>query len=275
MIGIFSNVNPSLIRGPEKVFYNLVKGLDLIKVDYKINISGDFNGCLNNHRYFWDMLPDNTLMGPNLIVNPPDDPQLFNRFKNILVPSNMVMNNYKKFDESKTTNFFVHATGIDTDFWEVEKNIDRDCLIYFKNRDEQELEDLKKLLDEKNITYYILKYGWYDEQDLKEILSKVKYTILLTNTESQGIAYMEILSTNTPCFVFNKIYDDGCLRGESVQYFNDKCGIIYNGMVSKDMDEKFNQFLDSLNYFESREFIINDFTLSKSAEKYVKFLLNE
>jgi hypothetical protein len=275
MIGIFSDTNTSLVRGPQKVFVNLIKGLDLIKINYTINRASEFNGCLNNHRYFWPNLPDNTLMGPNLVVNPPDDAELFSKFKNILVPSNMVMDNYKKFDEAKSTNFFVHATGIDTDFWDVNKNIDRDCLIYFKNRTEQELEDLKRMLDEKNITYYILKYGSYYEEQLKEILTKVRFTILLTNTESQGIGYMEILSTNTPCFVFNKIYDDGVLRGESVQYFNNECGIIYNGPVSSDMFVKFDEFLDSIDKFEPRNYIINDFTLIKSAKKYVNFLLNE
>jgi glycosyltransferase involved in cell wall biosynthesis len=275
MIGIFSNTNTSLVRGPQKVFLNLIKGLDLLKIDYNINHAGEFNGCLNSHRRFWSILPENTLMGPNLVVNPPDDVELFNRFKNILVPSNMVMYNYKKFDVTKSTKFFVHATGIDTDFWDVKKSIDKDCLIYFKNRNEQELEDLKKMLDEKNITYYVLKYGSYHEEQLKEILTKVKFTILLTNTESQGIGYMEILSTNTPCFVFNKIYDDGVLRGESVQYFNSECGIIYNGSVSSDMFVTFNEFLDSISNFEPRNFIIKNFTLLKSAEKYVNFLLNE
>jgi hypothetical protein len=275
MIGIFSDTNTSLIRGPQKVFLNLIKGLDLMKIDYIINRASELNGCLNNHRYFWQNLPENTLMGPNLVVNPPDDIELFKKFKNILVPSDMVMDNYKKFDETKTTNFFVHATGIDTDFWDVKKSIDRDCLIYFKNRDEQELEELKIMLDDKNITYYVLKYGSYYEEQLKEILTKVKFTVLLTNTESQGIGYMEILSTNTPCFVFNKIYDDGVLRGESVQYFNTECGVIYNGSVSSDMHVKFEEFLDSINNFEPRNFIINDFTLLKSAKKYVNFLLNE
>jgi len=275
MIGIFSDTNTSLVRGPQKVFLNLVKGLDLIKIDYSINRTGEFNGCLNNYRRFWSNLPENSLMGPNLVVNPSDDVELFDRFKNILVPSNMVMNNYKKFDVTKSTNFFVHATGIDTDFWDVKKSIDKDCLIYFKNRNEQELEDLKKMLNEKKITYYVLKYGSYDEEQLKEILSKVKFTILLTSTESQGIGYMEILSTNTPCFVFNEIYDDGVLRGESVQYFNSECGIIYNDPVSPDMFIKFDEFLDSISNFESRNFIINNFTLLESAKKYVKFLLNE
>jgi hypothetical protein len=275
MIGIFSDTNTSLVRGPQKVFLNLVKGLDLIKIDYSINRTGEFNGCLNSHRIFWPNLPENTLMGPNLVVNPPDDVELFNRFKNILVPSDMVMDNYKKFDVTKSTKFFVHATGIDTDFWDVKKSIDKDCLIYFKNRNEQELEDLKKMLDEKNITYYVLKYGSYLEEQLKEILTKVKFTILLTSTESQGIGYMEILSTNTPCFVFNKIYDDGVLRGESVQYFNNECGIIYNGSVSSDMFIKFDEFLDSISNFKPRNFIINNFTLLESAKKYVNFLLNE
>jgi hypothetical protein len=275
MIGVFSDTNTSVVRGPQKVFTNLIKGLDLLKIEYTINRVSEFNGCLNNHRYFWPNLPENTLMGPNLVVNPPDDAELFSRFKNILVPSNMVMDNYKKFDETKLTNFFVHATGIDTDFWDIKKSIDRDCLIYFKNRNEEELENLKRILDEKNISYYVLKYGSYHEEQLKEILTKVKFTILLTNTESQGIGYMEILSTNTPCFVFNKIYDDGVLRGESVQYFNSKCGVIYNGSVSSDMFVKFDEFLDSIDSFEPRNYIINDFTLLKSAKKYVSFLLNE
>ena len=275
MIGIFSIVDTSNIRGPQKVFYNLLKGFDLLKVDYRVNQIGDLNGCLNNHRYFWGNLPDNTLMGPNLIVNPPDDPALFERFKKILVPSNMVMENYKKFKEAESTKFFVHATGIDTDFWDVNKVIEKDCLIYFKNRDEAELENLKQILDDKNITYYILRYGSYNENELREILSKIKFSILLTNTESQGIAYMEILSTNTPCFVLNKIYDDGVLRGESVQYFTEECGIIYNGPVNKDITIKFDVFLDSLDKFEPRNFITNNFTLIKSAQQYIQFLTNE
>jgi hypothetical protein len=274
MIGIFSDTNTSHVRGPQKVYVNLIKGLDLIKIDYSINRASEFNGCLNNHRHFWPNLPENTLMGPNLVVNPPDDAELFSRFKNILVPSNIVMDNYKKFDEANSTNFFVHASGIDTDLWDVKKNIDRDCLIYFKNRDEQELEELKRILSDKNITYYILKYGSYHEEQLKEILTKVKFTILLTNTESQGIGYMEILSTNTPCFVYNKIYDDGKLRGISTPYFNEECGIIYDNNIA-DSSEKLTEFIDRLNEFNPRNYILNDFTLIKSAKKYVNFLLNE
>jgi len=274
MIGIFSDTNTSYVRGPQKVFVNLIKGLDLIKVDYTLNSAREFNGCLNNHGYFWSHLPENTLMGPNLVVNPPDDAKLFSRFKNILVPSTIVMDNYKKFDEASSTKFFVHAAGIDTDLWDINKNVDRDCLIYFKNRDEQELEDLKRILDDKNITYYILKYGSYYEEQLKEILIKVKFTILLTNTESQGIGYMEILSSNTPCFVYNKIYDDGKLRGISTPYFNEECGIIYDNNIV-DSGEKLIEFIDRLNEFNPRNYILNDFTLVKSAKKYVNFLLNE
>ena len=271
MIGIFSDPNTSHVRGPQKVFLNLIKGLDLIKIDYTINRVSNFNCCLNNHRRFWSNLPENTMMGPNLVVNPPDDVELFHKFKNILVPSSMVMDNYKKFDETNSTKFFVHATGIDTDMWDVNKNINRDCLIYFKNRNEQELEKLKEILDGKNITYYVLKYGSYYEEQLKEILTKVKFTILLTNTESQGIGYMEILSTNTPCFVYNKIYDDGKLRGLSTPYFNEECGIIYDNDIIGS-DKKLTEFIDKLNEFNPRNYIINNFTLIKSAKTLIEKL---
>lgn len=275
MIGIFTATDTSTIRGPQKVVSNLLKGLELLKTEFRINQLGDFNGCLNNHRVFLGNLPYNTLMGPNLVVNPPDDPYLFLNYKKILVPSEMVMENYKKFDVCNSTKFFVHPTGIETEKWNEKKNIERDCLIYFKNREEKELFELKKFLEKLNISYYIIRYGEYDENTFREILSKIRYTILLTNTESQGIAYMEILSTNTPCFVFNKIYDDGLLRGESVQYFSNECGLIFDKSLESDFSIDFEKFLDNLAIYEPRKYILENFTLEKSAKKYLEFLRYE
>ena len=272
MIGIFSENNNPIIRGPQKVFLNLIKGFDLLKVEYEINKICDLNGCLNSYRQYFDILPNNTLMGPNLVVNPIDDLNLFTKFNKFLVPSNLVKNNYFKFDLNSNVNIHTHATGIDTEFWnEQEKNITKDCLIYFKNRTDLELELLKKTLNKINISYYIIKYGYYNEEDLKQKLSEVKFCLLLTGTESQGIGYMEILSTNTPCFVFNFIYDDGKLYGESIPYFNKNCGFVYNGKIENSEDELI-AFLNSLATFSPREFIVNDFTLEKSANKYIELL---
>jgi len=271
MIGIFSANHQSTVRGPQKVVLNLLKGLDLINEPYKINSLGDLNGCLNSYKAFVNNLPSDTMMGPNLVVNPPDDVNLFNKFKKILVPSKFVMDNYYKFDEAKDTNIVIHPTGIDTDVWVEDKTPTRDCLIYFKQREENELILLKEKLDSLNITYHVIKYGSYREEELKMKLTDVKFCILLTGTESQGIGYMEILSTNTPCFVYNFIYDDGKLYGASTPYFNEQCGIIYNGEISKSDDDLIS-FIDSLNSFTPREYIMSDFTLIKSAEKYIKLL---
>ena len=52
--------------------------------------------------------------------------------------------------------------------------------------------------------YVVLNYGSYTELDLLSAGEQSLFAILNTSTESQGIAYQEILSMGVPCYVIDK-----------------------------------------------------------------------
>jgi hypothetical protein len=133
-----------------------------------------------------------------------------------------------------------------------------------------------KICNYFKLKFEIIEYGSYKEEQLKNLCSRSKFAVLLTGTESQGIAYMNILSMNIPCFVFNnptwtheKDKNIKC-NASSVPYFDEKCGII-----SKDVDLKlFKFFLEKVynNDFSPRNYILQNHTLKMSAQKYVDLL---
>lgn len=261
-VGLFYN---RLGGGPGKVVSNLVAGLKLINASVLFNALGEINGCLNQVRYD---LPRNTLMGPNLIELPTDDPILINRYENFVVPSFWVCNKYKSFDIMKNKKIHVWSVGIDTEKFKPNKNIKKECLIYFKNRDEEDLLLLEEIMNKNNISYYLLKYGRYKEEELISKVNESRCAILLTNTESQGIAYMEILSMNTPCYVINQTTWKNRCESTSVPYFDDSCGMIVNkgNLIS------FSIFLNNINMYTPREYILNNHRLEISAKKYISLL---
>jgi len=265
-LGLFYN---TAAGGPGKVISNLVLGLNKIGIDINHNDIGDVNGCLNQKRFD---LPKNILMGPNLFVIPTDNIQLINKYDNFVVPSEWVYDKYKSFDIMKNKNIFIWSVGIDTDRFVPHKNIKKDCLIYFKNRSDSELSLLINDLDSNGISYHLLRYGGYTEEELISKVNEVKSVILLVGTESQGIAYMEMLSMNTPCYVINKNcfdYIAGYLfKAISVPYFDDLCGMI----VDKFDINSFRIFINNLNSYSPREYILKNHTLEISAKKYIEIL---
>jgi len=94
----------------------------------------------------------------------------------------------------------------------------------------------------------------------------------LNGTESQGIAYMEILSSGIPCYVFNRnifSYKSYSCLASSVPYFSEECGII-----SDDLDfNKFDDFLNKIDLFNPRKYILENHTLEISARNYIRLLL--
>lgn len=269
-IGIFSNAFVNNLRGPYKVYLNLKKGLE--KLGYKVrdNTLCSYNGCLN-HNSLSMGLPPQTLMGPNLMVWPSDIPEYFKRYNNFIMPSKWVLELYTSSPICINTKLFVWPVGIDTDlFCNTNKNIQRDCIIYYKNRSIEDLNKVTDLLRRTNSTYTVIEYGKYTEETFKEVLRTSSYAILLTNTESQGIGYMEILSSNIPCFVFDTI--DYCgYKATSVPYFDYTCGIISD--FSKDYISEFLIFLQNLNNYSPREYITKNHNLELSAKKYVEKVL--
>jgi len=244
-------------RGPGKVYQNLVKGLRLLGHGVNQPIVGepDLNVCLQMVPTILQLDPRKTLFGPNLVVLPTEAHELFSDpSKHFLVPSQWVKDLYCQFDFVHPNNLHVWAVGIDLDKWNIspKPKPSQDCFIYFKNRSEEDLRIVKLLLKKFGLKYSTLQYGSYTEDQLKKACSDSRFAVLLTGTESQGIAYMEILSTNTPCYVFNKPTwesEDKKIKqhASSVPYFDDGfCGAVSPDNISLEHFTEFLNAVDSL-----------------------------
>jgi len=282
MTKLYLYYSNSTQRGPGMVVKNLLSGLsqleDIALVD-KPN-QADLFGCLQNPGdYLINWFPKNTLMGPNLFVIPEENRLICSKFKSFIVPSQWVKDLYIRSPLMNEKTIDVWSVGIDTDKWLNKEDLDdfsikQDCFIYFKNREQAELQEVQKTLDKLKFSYRTIEYGNYHEQELYDLCQASRFAILLTGTESQGIAYMNILSTNTPCIVLNKNYWQYILNqfinhpATSVPYFNEKCGLILNSI------QQLESSLGGFNPcdYAPRDYILANHTQKISAEKYVNLL---
>lgn len=265
-------------RGPGKVVQNLAKGLNSIGFEVHGN---DLprptipQGCLQLTRMIHS-LGRETLMGPNLFVLPDEWGDYCKRFDHFVVPSEWVQKIYRNFSVLDSSTIDIWPVGIDSEFWKkTSSQRSGRAFIYFKNREESELEQVQIFLKSRGIDYDILRYGSYEEEDLFKSCLRSDFCVLLDGTESQGIAYMQILSMNVPCFVINcsKFDHSGKLAespfpATSVPYFDERCGL-----VSETLNfEEFEKFTEKISKLNPRDFILENFTLEKCAEKYVSII---
>lgn len=282
--------NNSSHRGPGKVVQNLTKGIQAIGgyvTDVLSSRPAKYTGALQfcypellqQHKEMGHQI----LMGPNLFVLPNENPNLCQMFDHFVVPSQWVKELYLQFDELKEKNIHVWPVGIETNLWTPNASKSPtetlDCFIYFKNRSEQDLRIVEAICKKFNLKYKVLKYGSYTENELysicQTIIANNGFAILLTGTESQGIAYMQILSCNIPCYVFNNPTwksDDGKYKvpASSVPYFDMECGDI---AIDIKLDH-FATFLEKVKQqkFSPRKYILQNHTLEASAKHYLNLL---
>lgn len=276
-------------RGPGKVVQNLTKGIEAIG-GYVTNVfssrpakyAGALQYCypelLREHK----KMGHSVLLGPNLFVLPSENPGLCQLFDHFVVPSAWVKDLYLQFDQLKEKHLHVWPVGIETDIWAPANPApteDLDCFIYFKNRSDQDLRVVEAICKKFNLKYKVLKYGSYTENELlntcQTISANQGFAILLTGTESQGIAYMQILSSDVPCYVFNNPTwksDDGKYKvtASSVPYFDMQCGDV---TVDINLDH-FAAFLEKVkqqNFFP-RKYILQNHTLEAAAKHYLNLL---
>ena len=278
MIGLFHG-GCGNNNGPGKVAYNLMHGLHKLGVPYVVNQEADMNGCLTAWGSRFMDLPKNTLVGPNLVVVPTDIPQLWYHFKNVLVPCQWVKDMYETFEITENVNIHVWPVGIDTDKfspYNVVKN--NDCLIYFKRGSEETKQELIRLLDVYELSYELITYGSYTEEQLIDVARRSRFCVTITGTESQGIAYQEILSMGVPCYVIDKpVWDDQpqhTFPATSSPYFDDRCGIKCPDLsrLEEFIDELFFEQVLAKSNYDPRQYILDNLTLEKCASEYVKLL---
>ena len=268
-------------RGPGKVYQNLAKSLVLTghQVNQQIIGDHDLTVCLQYIAGMQNLSSHNTLFGPNLVTLPTELQDLYSdQTKHFLVPSQWVKDLYSKFAFVNPENIHVWSVGIDTDFWKPSQNKKptQDCFIYYKNRSQSDLNIVQLMLKKLKLSYSILEYGKYTEEQLKETCDNSRFAILLTGTESQGIGYMEIMSMEIPCYVFNQPTwkhegSELTCPASSVPYFSEICGTFSDNHVSLD---HFSNFVDDVDKFEPRTYIVQKHSLVVSATNLIDISSN-
>ena len=260
----------SMHRGPGRVVENLAHGLVMLGYDVYANSTPNadsYQSCLQPTRML-EKMPSDTLMGPNLFVLPDEWGDFCRFFNHFVTPSDWVTSIYKKYDNLSHATVESWPVGIDTNLWSpIICKQDR-VLVYFKNREENDLLILLQNLEKIGQEYEVLRYGSYEEKDLRAALARTTACILLTGTESQGVAYMQILSSNKPCYVINSCqfnYNGVIAPATSVPYFDTRCGII-----EERFDEsRWHEFKENLAAYKPCEFILENFTLDKCAQNFI------
>ena len=216
------------------------------------------------------------------MVLPSEDPSLWNKWKNWTQPSQWVIDYMQTFNETTGCNMYVWPVGIDTEKFIPIGNGRKhfDCFVYYKNVTQQtpiqKLQRIQDVLNKKGISHAVITYGQYDEDGFRRLMKKCKFGIFLTGTESQGIAYMEALSSGIPLIIIEEkvfAYSNYSFSNANVSaapYFDDRCG---EKIDINDFDLKIGSFIQKLKFFNPREYIIENHTLEKGAQKYYDILL--
>lgn len=278
--------------GVAMVAINLMKGFDKLGIPYRLNNyryirqHPDEVACIigKPHVLFEHKWVNPVVFGAGVYSHPLECPDLFIKYPNIqrvLVPGDWMRQMFEPYYGNKV---LAWPTGIDTDEWKTADNSKSiDFLIYDKVRWEHDryndelISPIIKSLDDKQLSHLYIQYGSYTPAVLKDKISKCRGVIFLCEHETQGLAYQQILATNTPILAWDRggywqdphYYPEKVKYGpvSSVPYWDERCGAKFTGV--DDFEKNLTGFLKQLNTFKPREYILENLTLEKCAEEYL------
>lgn len=223
------------------------------------------------------------IFGPQFSVFPENILNLIKGNKTVYnLLSQWVINVWKKFPICDNLNLVALPFGVDTDKFIDNKNIEErsGIIIYFKHRNPSDLYFIENFLKSKNLYYTIFSYDQkYDENNYIKYLQNSKFCIWIDAHESQGFALQEALSCNVPLLVWNVTsmnqeygshYSD--IIATTTSYWDDKCGeLFYN---SSDFEETYNKFIENINNYRPREFILENLSIEVCENKLIQLINN-
>ena len=268
------------VSGPEKVVESTIDALDQEGIQYSINEDMYTSNFLMQyqheiaHKKHGQLEHSTCVIGPQvwlfdsygkfLIENP-------NYYNKIIAPSNWVKNLFVDKLSLPFNKVGVWAAPIKAPNIIKEQSID--CLIYHKSRPLEHLERVKSFLSTKGLTYLELNYGGYSQNDFKDALAKVRFCIIIDNTESQGIAIQEMMAVGKPLLVWDVkewdyMGDEYKISASSVPYWSDDCGEKFYNV--DELEFTFDKFYDKIDKYNPK--ILVDSQLSYKIS--IKNLLN-
>ncbi|MDO3643061.1 hypothetical protein [Mucilaginibacter sp. L3T2-6] len=288
-----------IVRGKPKpggvmmVALNLIEGLKKIGVPYRFNDytyirkHTDEIACVigKPHLLTEQKWRNPIIFGAGVFSHPIEAPDLLIKhplIKKILVPGRWMQTMFEAYYGDKVVAW---PTGVDTGYWQPfdRGNKRYDFLIYDKVRWEHEnyqkalIGPIESVLKQHNLSHQMIRYGSYTHNELMDKLSQSRAAIFLCEHETQGLAYQQILSTNTPILAWDRggywqdpyYYPHKVQFGpvSSVPYWDERCGAKFKSI--DDFEENLQSFLEKLGSFRPRDYILENLTLEICARKYI------
>ena len=221
------------------------------------------------------------LFGPHFSVFPNEKIMgVQNESSQYLMPSQWVIDDWKKNPLCKNLNMIACPFGVDTErFNEIVPIQNRNLVfIYYKSRQPEELDFIENLLKNNNINYRIFSYRQrYNENDYLEYLQHSKFGIWVDGHESQGFALEEALACNVPLLVWSvrsmnqevgQNHPD--IPATTIPYWDERCGEYFYDMT--DFQEKVQRFFSHLETYSPREFVLENLSIPVCEKKFIDLL---
>tara|TARA_Y100000389_G_C17450622_1_gene514532 strand:- start:1681 stop:2547 length:867 start_codon:yes stop_codon:yes gene_type:complete len=266
---------------------SLIKILNHLKYEYLICNANNYDKIKEYDIIYSPGLPIDTsnspnkkfIFGPHFSVFPNNKLSYINNIHSNSVyiqPSEWATNVWKLFNIKniiplKTFHFSVNTERFNSSLKRKERT---KVFIYFKRRKSDELRFIETFLKNNNIEYIIFDYiKRYDEEDYLKYLQESKYGIILDAHESQGFAIEEALSCDVPLLVWNVTsmkqehgsrYKD--ISATSIPYWDERCGEYF--FKENEFEDKFNEFISKLDTYKPREYVLENLSVEKCAEKW-------
>ena len=282
------------VGGLDKVFANLLLGLDRLGVPYLVNPPfqslhpEDRVGILGLGRYALEGYDRSIpiVAGIGLMTHPSEWPDLCERYPVVryLQHSSWANDVYKPYYGNKCA---IWPVGIDTDSWTSANSCNKefDFLIYDKIRWQREelvphlLEPIRAELRRRKLRFMEIRYGHYSERQYRQALRRSRCMLFLCEHESQGLACQECLASGVPVLA----WDQGCcldpnrfawgepeIPATSIPYFDERCGLQFRNI--DEFAERLTEFLDRGVSLAPRDYILDNLTLEKCSRRYLQIL---
>jgi len=270
------------MNGPHKVVDNLIKSLNQEKIEYAINEEKYKHNFLvqydaTAHEKHSKIEQDTTIIGPQVWLFDGYGQFLIenqNYYKKIIAPSEWVKNKFITKFNLPEEKLAVWPVGIE-EFNNI-REPNYDCLIYFKRRDQSELDAVKNFLVNNGLSYRMVEYGTYGEDGFKQLANSAKFCFLINGTESQGIAVQEIMSMGVPIIAWDikEWLDQGeayRVPATSIPFWDERCGEKF--FTVDEMGETFDNFYARINDYNPKDYVKENLSFESSVKTLLDILL--